>query len=314
LNRKQVFIFGVYCVELRHLRYFLAVAEERNVTRAAEKLGIGQPPLSQQMHALERELGVQLFRRTGHGIVLTEAGEAFLSDAKRIIEDAQHAVQKAQRTGRGETGHLSIGFTGSAAFNPLVTKLIRAFRQSFPSVQLTLTEGNTAQLLALLDEERLDVAFVRPGGQPPTGVEFYPLAEEPMKIVLPATHRLAGKRKLPLTALAEEPFVLMPREASPSLYDQIMGACRKAGFEPVLGQLAPQLSSVVNLVAAEFGVSVVPQAVCQIRVEGVVYIDLQGSPFNIRLAAAFRKNDANAKTANFLAIARQTQPQPPSAN
>jgi DNA-binding transcriptional LysR family regulator len=291
-------------MELRHLRYFLAVAQEKNVTRAAEKLGMGQPPLSQQIHALERELGVQLFRRTGHGVVLTEAGEAFADDAKRLLEDAQHAVDRAQSAGRGESGYLNIGFTGSAAFNPLVPRLIRSFRQSFPSVQLTLTEGNTAQLLALVGEGRLDVAFVRPGGQPPTGIAFCPLAVEPMKIVLPVTHSLSRKRKLPLSALADEPFVLIPREASPSLYDEIVGGCRAAGFEPLIGQQAPQLSSVVNLVAAEFGVSVVPAAVSQIHVEGVVYLDIQGSAVNIRLAAASLTNSANVKTANFMEMAR----------
>lgn len=178
-------------MELRHLRYFLAVAEERNVTRAAERLGIGQPPLSQQIHALEDELGVRLFRRTGHGVVLTEAGEAFAADAKRLVDDARLAVEKAQSAGRGEIGQLNIGFTGSAAFNPVVSKLIRSYRQAYPNVMLTLTEGNTAQLLAHLDAGRVDVAFVRLGSQSPAGVQINHIAIEPMKIVLPATHKLA---------------------------------------------------------------------------------------------------------------------------
>ncbi|MBW9139999.1 LysR family transcriptional regulator, partial [Rhizobium pusense] len=130
-------------MELRHIRYFLAVAEERNVTRAAERLGIGQPPLSQQIHALESEIGVRLFRRTGHGVVLTEAGEAFAVDAQRILYDTRLAVEKAQSAGRGEIGQFNIGFTGSAAFNPVVSKLIRAYRQDYPNVTLTLAEGNT---------------------------------------------------------------------------------------------------------------------------------------------------------------------------
>jgi DNA-binding transcriptional LysR family regulator len=296
----------VHRVELRHLRYFLAVAEERNVTRAADKLGIGQPPLSQQLHALERELGVQLFRRTGHGVALTEAGAALAEDARRLLGDVQGAVRNAQRAGRGEVGHLNIGFTGSAAFNPMVPRLIRLFRQAFPNVQLTLAEGNTAYLLSLLDEGRLDVAFVRPGGSPPTGIEFHPLAIEPMKLVLPATHALSRKRKLRLTALAAEPFVLIPREASPSLYDRIVGACREAGFEPLLGQQAPQLASVINFVAAEFGVSMVPAAVTQIQVEGVVYIDVDGHVPDIGLKVAWRTNVPNAKVANFLQLARES--------
>lgn len=292
-------------MELRHIRYFLAVAEERNVTRAAEKLGIGQPPLSQQIRALEKEMGVRLFRRTGHGVVLTEAGETFSTDARRLVDDARHAVQKAQSAGRGETGRLNIGFTGSAAFNPVVLNLIRTFRQSYPGVELTLIEGNTAQLLGYLDDGRLDVAFVRPGDQSPTGVAFDHVAVEPMKIVLPATHRLSTMRKIPLARLAEEAFVLLPREASPTLHDVIVSACRDAGFEPILGQQAPQLSSVVNLVAAEFGVSLVPASVTQIHIEGIVYADIQGSGINIRLALASRRDAVPAKTANFLAITRQ---------
>ncbi|KND55823.1 LysR family transcriptional regulator [Candidatus Burkholderia verschuerenii] len=291
-------------MELRHIRYFLAVAEERNVTRAAEKLGIGQPPLSQQIHALEDELGVRLFRRTGHGVVLTEAGEAFAVDAKRIMADARIAIENAQSAGRGEIGQFNIGFTESAAFNPVVSKLIRAYRQAYPNVTLTLAEGNTAQLLSYLDDGRVDVAFVRLGSVSPAGVQFDHIAIEPMKVVLPITHRLAKKRRIDLSQLADDPFVMLPREASPTLHDVIVGACRDAGFDPIEGQQAPQLSSVVNLVAAEFGVSIVPASVCQIQVEGVVYNDVAGKAIPIRLALASRIDTMPAKTANFLAIAR----------
>jgi DNA-binding transcriptional LysR family regulator len=210
------------------------------------------------------------------------------------------AVEKAQSAGRGEVGQLNIGFTGSAAFNPVVSKLIRAYRQAYPSVSLTLAEGNTAQLLAYLDDGRVDVAFVRLGSQSPAGVQFYNIAVEPMKIVLPATHRMARKRKIVLSDLTDDPFVMLPREASPTLHDVIVGACREAGFEPIAGQQAPQLSSVVNLVAAEFGVSLVPASVSQIQVEGVVYIDVKGNPISIRLALASRVEATSAKTANFL--------------
>jgi DNA-binding transcriptional LysR family regulator len=294
-------------MELRHFRYFLAVAQEGNVTRAAEKLGIGQPPLSQQILALEREMGVQLFRRTGHGVTLTEAGEALLADAKRLLDDAQHAVLNAQRAGRGEAGHLNLGFTASSAFNPAVPALIRAFRNAYPGVGLKLTEGNTAQLLTHLEEERLDLAFLRPGMHAFAGVALYPIINERMKIVLPVKHALAGKKRVALAALAGESFVLIPREASPTLHDEIISACRVAGFEPKLGQQAPQLSSVVSLVSAEFGISIVPASVSQIHAEGVVYVDIQGGSVRTRLALASRENDNSAKTANFLRVARQAR-------
>ncbi|WP_151639095.1 LysR family transcriptional regulator [Noviherbaspirillum aerium] len=294
-------------MELRHIRYFLAVAQEGNVTRAAEKLGIGQPPLSQQILALEREMGVQLFRRTGHGVALTEAGESLLADAKRLLDDAELAVLNAQRAGRGETGRLNLGFTASAAYNPAVPALIRAFRNAYPGVGLSLTEGNTSQLLTHLEEGRLDLAFLRSGGHTFAGVSLYQIENERMKIVLPVKHPLAARKKLSLSALAGESFVLIPREASPTLHDEIVSACRQAGFEPTLGQQAPQLSSVVSLVSAEFGVSIVPASVSQIQAEGVVYVDIGGMGVKTRLALASRESDTSAKTANFLAVVKQAR-------
>jgi DNA-binding transcriptional LysR family regulator len=292
-------------MELRHFRYFLAVAQEGNVTRAAEKLGIGQPPLSQQILALEREMGVQLFRRTGHGVTLTESGQALLADAKRLLDDADNAVLNAQRAGRGETGHIHLGFTASSAFNPAVPALIRAFRNAYPGVGLSLTEGNTAQLLNWLEEGRLDLAFLRPGLHAFTGIALYRIADEEMKIVLPLKHPLAQQASVPLSALANEPFVLIPRAASPTLHDEIVSACREAGFEPKLGQQAPQLSSVVSLVSAEFGISIVPASVSQIHAEGVVYAGISGASVRTRLALAAREEDRSAKTANFFSMARQ---------
>lgn len=301
-------------MDLRHLRYFVAVAEEGNVTRAAEKLGIGQPPLSQQILALEREMEVQLFHRTGHGVLLTEAGKTLLVDAKRLLDDARQAILNAQRAGRGEIGHLNLGFTASAAFNPAVRSLIRAFRNAYPDIGLTLTEGTTAELLALLDEGRLDLAFLRPGIHSFAGIALHEMASEPMKAVLPVTHPLAKRRRIPLAALAGESFILIPRAASPMLHDEIVSACRSAGFEPVLGQQAPQLSSVVSLVSAEFGVSIVPASVSQIHAEGVVYVDISDADVRTRLALASRETDTSAKVANFLAVARQMPNKQPVYN
>ncbi|HEX8606048.1 MAG TPA: LysR family transcriptional regulator [Pseudoduganella sp.] len=290
-------------MDLRRLRYFVAVAEEGNVTRAAERLGIGQPPLSQQILTLERELEVQVFYRTGHGVSLTEAGKALLVDARRLLNDAQQAVLNAQRAGRGETGQLHLGLTASAAFHPIVRSLIRGFRGTYPGVALTLTEGTTTQLLALLEEGRLDLALLRPGTHSFAGIALYQIASEPMKVVLPVGHPLARSRRIPLTALAGESFVLIPREDSPMLHDEILNACRQAGFEPLPGQQAPQLSSVVNLVSAEFGVSIVPASVSQIRAEGVVYVDIADAQVVTNLALASRDAGQSAKVRNFLAVA-----------
>ena len=292
-------------MELRHLRYFVAVAEEGNVTRAAEKLGIGQPPLSQQIQALERELEVQLFHRTGHGVVPTEAGKALLADAKRLLDDAQHAVQNAQRAGRGETGQLNLGLTASATFHPIVRALIRAYRNTYPGIALTLTEDTTAQLLALLDDGRLDLALLRPGTHTFAGVALHQIASEQMKAVLPINHPLAKRRRIPLSALANDSFVLIPRVASPMLHDEVVSACRQAGFDPIPGQQAPPLSSVVNLVSAEFGVSIVPASVSQIHAEGVAFVDIADAKAVTKLALASRVANRSPKVINFLTIAKQ---------
>lgn len=291
-------------MELRHLRYFAAVAEEGNITRAAEKLGIGQPPLSQQIQAFERELGVRLFDRTGNGVVLTDAGKAMLADARRLLQDVETAALNAQRAGRGELGHLNLGFTASAAFHPIVRSLIRSFRNRYPAIGLTLTEGTTAHLLDLLGDARIDLAFLRPGMHAFDGVALQEIANEPMVAVLPVTHPLAKSRSILLSALAQESFVLIPRAASPMLHGEILSACRAAGFEPNLGQQAPQLSSVVSLVAAEFGVSLVPASVSQFHAEGVVYVDILDPKVHSRLALASRAGDASTKLLNFLEVAQ----------
>jgi DNA-binding transcriptional LysR family regulator len=264
-------------VELRHLRYFLAVAEEGNFTRAAVRVGIGQPPLSQQIQALERELGTPLFVRTPQGARLTDAGEAFLVDVRRVLLDVDRAADTARRAARGERGRLRLGFTASAAFNPVVPGLIRDYRRAWPAVELALEETNTAGLLAALAEGRLDAAFIRYSVSTPAELQLIKFPDEPMKIAVPAAHPLAARTSAPLSALAGEPFIL---------YDEILGACRQAGFSLAITQEAPQMSSIVNLVSAELGVSVVPESTAQLQLPGVRYLDIEGQVPMARLALA----------------------------
>lgn len=289
-------------IELRHLRYFLAVAQEANVTRAAARLGISQPPLSQQIKELEQEVGAVLFHRTPHGVVLTEAGAAFLAEAQQIMGSTERARVAAQRAARGETGQLRVGFTGSAAFNPVVSTMIRNFRRAWPSVRLTLEEANTTRLVDGLAQQTLDLVFLRPGAAGMSGIRLQRLADESMKVVLPVSHRLAKRKRLRLSALADEPFVLFPRAVGLSLYDSVFMACRDAGFEPQLSQEAPQISSVVNLVAAELGVSIVPASIAQMAVRGVRYVDIEGDAPIARLALATREGDGRMVVRNFLAL------------
>jgi DNA-binding transcriptional LysR family regulator len=287
-------------VELRHIRYFLAVAEEQNFTRAAEKLGIGQPPVSQQIRDLEEELGAPLFHRVPHGAELTEAGEAFLIEARSIRAGAERAKLAVQRAHRGQSGMLSLGLSGSAALNPLVTGAIRGFRRRWPDVLLMLDEMNTMPLLERLGRGELDAAFIRPGLEDIEGIRLHRLDDEPMAVAMPARHRLVRSQGLELKALALEPFILFPPASGLSLYHEVIAACRSNGFDPVVGQVAPQISSALSLVSAELGVSVVPASIAQIQVAGVAYRPILGLAPVARLALASRRDSGQIVLQNFI--------------
>lgn len=297
-------------MELRHIRYFLAVAEEGNFTRAAAKVGIGQPPLSQQIKDLENEVGAPLFVRLPQGARLTEAGKAFLESVQSLPAQAQRALRAARRAARGEIGSLRVGFTGSAPFNPIVTAALRAFKRRWPEVDLTLEEGNTARLLAGLADNLLDALFVRTESLESEGLLLRPLAHEPMLLVLPAGHPAAGSRRVDLARLRDLPLILTPRGVGQTLYDTVLGACRQAGFEPILGQAAPQIASVVNLVAAEMGFSLVPASMDQLQVTGVVYRQIAGQTPVARLSLVQRRGETSGVVRNFIAQALASAPLP----
>ncbi|HMA15127.1 MAG TPA: LysR family transcriptional regulator [Kiloniellaceae bacterium] len=295
-------------MDLRHLRYFVAVAEEGHVTRAAERLGMQQPPLSQQIKALEAELEVQLFRRKPRGVELTEAGESLLADARRILGEVEAALAKAKRTARGEQGRVAVGFTASAPFHPFVTRVIRDFRSAHPLVAMTLEESGTAELVASLRAERLDVAFVRSTAPESEGIAFYDLLEEPMVAALPALHRLAAptRRTLRLADLAGEPFVLYRRAAGPGLHDAIVGACQAAGFSPRVEQEAPRVAATLNLVAAGLGVTLVPRSLAGLQAEAIAYRPFTGRPRLVApLRLACRATDHAAAARRFVELVRR---------
>ena len=290
-------------MELRHLRYFIAVAEERHVTRAAERLGMQQPPLSQQIRALERELDVQLFRRLPRGVELTDAGATLLADARAILAHIEHAFAATKRTARGEQGELAVGFTSSAPFHPFVPRVLRAFRQSFPLVSLALEEAGTTELVTALRGEAVDAAFIRSPVADPAGLTVLALLEEEMLAVLPTGHALAsGKAPLALAALAGETFVLYRRPVGPGLYDTIIAACHAAGFSPTVGQEAPRITSTLNLVAAALGVSIVPASLQRLHMEGVVFRRIKGSRPRAPLNLVTRRGDPSAALRRFVAL------------
>lgn len=292
-------------MELRHIRYFMAVAEEGNFTRAAGRLGIGQPPLSQQIKDLEQDVGVALFHRIPRGAELTAAGQAFLQGVQGVPAQVRAAAEAARRAARGETGSLRIGFTGSGAFNSLVPAIIRAYRRTAPGIDLTLQENHSNGLVAALRDGTLDVAFLRPGAVSEDGLRFRTVALEPMVAALPAGHPLAARgiaAGLNLADLADELFILTPRQLGPSLYDTIVQACRAAGFEPRPGQSAPQIASVLSLVSAEFGIAIVPASMRDAMTHGIAYVDLLAPAPIAALALATRRGDRSPAVAAFAAL------------
>jgi DNA-binding transcriptional LysR family regulator len=296
-------------MDLRHLRYFVTVAEEGHITRAAERLGIQQPPLSQQIRALETELGVQLFRRKPRGVELTDAGQALLGDARRILGDVDGALAKVRRTARGEQGRIVVGFTSSAPFHPFVPRALRAFRDGHPHVSLVLEEGGTADLVAALREERLDAAFIRSPVPEGEGVAVHALLREPMCAALPAGHVLARGRRgraLRLADLASEAFVLYRRASGPGLYDAIFRACHDAGFVPGVEQEAPRIVATLNLVASGLGVSIVPQSLSAMRLPGIAFRPLaRATHLTAPIGLACRTVDHSAAARNFVAVVRR---------
>ena len=293
-------------MELRHLRYFVAVAEELHFTRAAERLGIKQPPLSLQIRQLEQEIGTALFHRLTRGVELTEAGTLLLDDAHRILDQVERTKTSIQTRARGETGRIHVGFAGATYFQPLVPDIIRSYRKTYPGVVLSPEQSNTPHLIAGLLSGAIDVAFVRPPLSDGEGLAVQPLVEEHMRIVLPAAHPRADSRSMPLSALAQETLILFPRTIGPGLHDSIIASCQRAGFSPALGQDAPQISSIVYLVAAGFGVSIVPQSIEQIHAEGVTYLRIDGDEPRAPIGLAYRKEEHSMAVRNFVALARRS--------
>ncbi len=266
-------------MELRHVRYFLAVAEERHISRAAERLGIQQPPLSQQIRALERELEVRLFHRRARGVELTDAGRAFLPQAQEVLAQLERAKDAARRASRGEEGRLCVGVTSTASFNPLVPRSIRAFREACPLVSLVIEESLSNESVERLLNGQLDVAFIRTSVTDDGPLAVDRLLEEPLVVALPSHHVLAGgspHNAVAFASLANEVFILYGPPGT-GMYDAAIAACHAAGFNPRVGhvgastQQAPRIGSTLNLVAAGLGVTLVPESLQRLNLDGVVY-------------------------------------------
>jgi len=287
-------------MEIRHLRYFVAVAEELHFGRAAQRLHIQQPPLSRQIQDLESELGFPLFERSRRRVELTPAGTALLGRARQVFDALEVAIHDARSASEGESGRLVVGYPSSLAYSGL-TELLRAFRTRFPSVEISLRELPPADQVDGLKGGSLDVGFVRSSPDDPTlAAEL--VRREALMVVLPDDHRLAKQRSIPLKALAQEPFVLFPRARGPAFFDQLMALCGRAGFTPRIVQEAAQLD-IVSLVAAGFGISIMPSSMRNFRRPGLAFRAIVGAP-QVELLIVWRHQNLSPALHNFVDLVR----------
>jgi DNA-binding transcriptional LysR family regulator len=287
-------------MELRHLRYFVAVAEELHFGRAAERLHIQQPPLSRQIQLLEAELGFSLFERSRRRVELTPAGSALLGRVRQVFEALDAAIHDARSASAGESGRLVIGFPSSLAYSGL-TELLRAFRTRYPGVELALRELSPGEQIDALKSGALDVGFVRSTlDDPALGAEL--VRRESLMVVLPDDHPLAAQRKIKLEALKHEPFVMFPRLRGPAFFDQLMGLCHAAGFSPLIVQEAPQLD-IISMVAAGFGISIMPSSMRNFRRPGLSFRAIVGAP-KVELSIVWRHQNLSPALHKFLDLVR----------
>jgi DNA-binding transcriptional LysR family regulator len=292
-------------MELRHLRYFVAVAEELNFTRAARKLGINQPPLSAQIRQLEKELGTPLFRRVARGVELTDGGKLLLEQARIILKQVDDAAAGVRRRGRGETGRVIVGASG-ACFHPIVLKALCECRTRYPSltVAVEVEVTNTSLLIAWLRTGHVDACLLSLPIDDSEGLAIEPLVDEDCVIALPDEHALASSASASLASLANEKFVLFHRSFNPALYDLIFATCRRAGFSPKLDQEVAQIVSVIPVVAAGFGVSIIPRSFSEVQFRGVKYVDIEGDAPRARLGLACRHDERSPAIKNVVKAAR----------
>lgn len=291
--------------DLRQLQQFVAVAEELNFRRAAERLRMSQPPLSQAIKRLEDELGARLFNRTRRKVELTHPGRVLLEEAHRVLSQMARALAATRGAAQGMIGRLSVGFVPSSTYE-ILPAILRAFRERCPAVDLNLEELATVDQTDALRQRRIDVALNRPPTFFGRGIAQETLVRERLIAALPAEHPLAGQRAVALKALREEPFVLIPPRWGTGYHTRVLAACEEAGFTPRVAQEPKYLHAIVGLVAAGLGVALVPASLLNLTPKGCVYRELRDrSPnLSIDLAIAWHEADASPIVAAFLDAAR----------
>jgi DNA-binding transcriptional LysR family regulator len=294
-------------IELRHLRYFVAVAEELHFGRAALRLHLAQPPLSQQIRKLEEILGYPLFLRTSRAVKLTSAGEVFLERARRTLRNVEEDMEEARSVGRGEEGFLRVGFIGSAMLTPLPAMLGR-YRRLYPKVNLQLHESFTSAVVQKLLKGELDASFLRDSG-PTDGLEIEPLFSEPFIAVVPRKHALAKYKIISAKQLRDEPFVFFSPLAGALAYEKPVSLCEEHGFRPRVVQEAPQWLTIMRLIGAGLGVTIAPACVKQIAAPNVACLSLRRATVQSDIELAYRTGEDRAIVEAIATVARQSFPQ-----
>ena len=299
-------------MELRHLRYFVAVAEELNVRRAAGRLRVSQPPVSRQIRDLEEEVGAPLFIRSKQGMQLTDAGHFFLKEARQILAQSRRAVEQAQAASRGEAGRLAFAYDG-ALFDPAFTRVMREFRKRFPAVELSIAEMHTYMQVPELLDRHIDLAYL--------GLRFHELEKElefawvgrpDILIALPPGHPLARKRVIETSDMAKE-LLIAPPKVEPGFYELLVNSCRNAGFEPQIVQTGNNALCMLQLVAAGIGIAPVPETFRRLFAIEVEYrpLNLAKSPLDFYIA--WRKDNPSPVLAAFIKMIRAQVGQPPES-
>ena len=290
-------------MEFRHLRYFMALADEGNFGRAARRLHISQPPLTRQIRQLEDEFGAQLFERTSKGVDLTEAGHLFREEAARILALAQQAAERTRKAGRGQLGRLDVGIFGSAVLN-VIPRLILEFRRCYPEVEVHLHTMTRPEQVVALQEGRLTVGFVRVfPDAPEMAVET--VLKERLMVAINRDNELSRHREVAVRAFAGQPLILFPSSPRPSLGDHIVALCHAEGFQPRVAQEVEDVVTSIALVSCGFGICVVPECATRLRLPHVVYRPLKGSEQLIELGCAYRPDDRSPILRSFLDVVRQ---------
>lgn len=293
-------------MELRHLRYFVCVADEKNIGRAAVRLHISQPPLTRQIQLLEEQLGAQLFRRTHRGVELTDAGRVFYDDARNILALAERAAERANKAAQGLLGRVDVAIFGSGIFG-VIPLLLRKFRESFPEVNIVLHNMTKDQQLDALRQQRITLAFNRLV-RPAAGLVCETLLTEPLYVAMSSGHRLSARTAVMLKELDGEPIVMFPTGSRPSFIDRVHDMCREAGFVPLVAQEVGDVVHAVALVATGFGLCLVPHSATSMHLPGLVYRPLHHpAHWRIDLCCIYREDDSSEILQALLDSIRRTR-------